>query len=123
MKALIVFASVAMVAGVVFAQTTVTNRGEVITVTTMTDLPKSTETNTDITAKVYNVEVSNAATVAGAPVVTTATIARVDTNVTTTATVYTPAFIGQILLGGAGAGTNAAWIAKGVTTNDWVKVQ
>jgi len=44
-----------------------------------------------------------------------------DTNVTTTATKYTPTFIGQILLGGAGSDTNAVWISKGVTTNDWVR--
>ena len=43
-----------------------------------------------------------------------------DTNVTSTATGYTPAFIGQLLIGGAGEGTNGVWIAKGVTTNDWV---
>lgn len=45
-----------------------------------------------------------------------------DTNETTTATGYTPAFIGQTLIGGAGTGTNGLWIAKGVTTNDWVVV-
>ena len=46
----------------------------------------------------------------------------VDTNVTTTATGYTPAKIGQLLTGGAGAGTNAMWVAEGLTTNDWVQV-
>lgn len=50
------------------------------------------------------------------------TIAQSDTNATTTATSYTPAFIGQVLVGGAGAGTNGVWIAKGLTTNDWVVV-
>ena len=65
-KALIVsFVAAVLVAGVVFAQTTVTNRGEVITVHTMTDLPKSTETNTDVTDKPWNVEVRNDATVKG----------------------------------------------------------
>jgi len=123
MKKLIVLAAAALVAGIAYAQTTVTNRGEVITVHTGNPTPVSTQTNVSNTETIYNVVVQNSATVAGAPVVTTATIARVDTNVTTTATAYTPAFIGQILLGGAGAGTNAAWIAKGVTTNDWVKVQ
>lgn len=47
---------------------------------------------------------------------------RSDTNVTTTATGYTPAFIGQMLIGGAGEGTNGLWVAKGVTTNDWVVI-
>lgn len=51
-----------------------------------------------------------------------ANVARVDTNATTTTTSYTPAKIGQILIGGAGTGTNAVWISKGVTTNDWVQV-
>ena len=45
-----------------------------------------------------------------------------DTNVTTVVTNYTPKFAGQILLGGAGTGTNAAWVAKGTTPNDWVQV-
>ena len=57
---LAVFASIAAI-----AQTTVTNRGEVITVYTMEDLPESTETNTDITEKPWNVEVRNDATVKG----------------------------------------------------------
>ena len=48
--------------------------------------------------------------------------AQADTNATTTATLYTPDFVGQALVGGAGTGTNAAWIAKGVTTNDWVQI-
>jgi hypothetical protein len=51
-----------------------------------------------------------------------ATFAQVDTNVTTTVTGYTPVFRGQVLVGGAGTGTNGVWVAKGTTTNDWVKV-
>lgn len=47
---------------------------------------------------------------------------QVDTNATTTATAYTPTSQGNILLGGAGTGTNAVWISKGTTTNDWVQV-
>lgn len=58
----------------------------------------------------------------GATSVTTATAAQVDTNATTTTTGYTPAFVGQVLIGGAGTGTNGVWIAKGATTNDWVAV-
>ena len=50
------------------------------------------------------------------------TITQSDTNATTTATLYTPAFIGQVLIGGAGTGTNGVWISKGLTTNDWVVV-
>ena len=49
--------------------------------------------------------------------------ARADTNATTTATAYTPRRAGDILVGSAGAGTNAVWIAKGTSTNDWVQVQ
>ena len=51
------------------------------------------------------------------------TIAQTDTNATTTATLYAPAFIGQVLVGSEGAGTNALWISKGATTNDWVQVE
>lgn len=46
-----------------------------------------------------------------------------DTNATTTVTAYTPTAIGQILVGGAGVGTSAVWIAKGTTTNDWVQIE
>ena len=49
--------------------------------------------------------------------------AQADTNATTTATQYTPDFAGQVLVGSQGGGTNAIWIAKGTTTNDWVIVQ
>ena len=56
-------------------------------------------------------------------VVTTNGLATVsDTNATTTATAHTPAFAGQILFGGAGEGTNGVWVAKGLTTNDWVRI-
>ena len=56
-------------------------------------------------------------------VVTTNGLATVsDTNATTTATAHTPAFAGQLLFGGAGEGTNGVWVAKGVTTNDWVRI-
>jgi len=45
-----------------------------------------------------------------------------DTNAVTEATSKTPAFAGQFLFGGAGAGTNAVWVAKGTATNDWVRI-
>jgi hypothetical protein len=51
-----------------------------------------------------------------------AATAQADTNATTSVTTKTPKFIGQILVGGAGTGTNGVWIAKGLTTNDWVAV-
>ena len=53
--------------------------------------------------------------------ITAAVTARNDTNATTTATAYTPRWVGDILVGGAGEGTNGVWIAKGTTTNDWVQ--
>lgn len=46
---------------------------------------------------------------------------RTDTNVVTVSTAYTPRRIGDLLIGGAGAGTGAVWVAKGKTTNDWVQ--
>lgn len=54
--------------------------------------------------------------------VTYSTAAQVSGDTTTDTTTNTPAFIGQSLVGGAGSGTSAVWIAKGTTTNDWVKV-
>jgi hypothetical protein len=51
-----------------------------------------------------------------------AIVAQADTNTTTTVTTYTPRRVGDILVGGAGEGTNAVWISKGSTTNDWVQV-
>jgi hypothetical protein len=50
-------------------------------------------------------------------------VALADTNVTTTARTYTPRFVGDVLVGGAGVGTNAVWIAKGATSNDWVAIK
>ena len=47
------------------------------------------------------------------------TIAQIDSAATTTNTLYTPAFIGQILVGNTGS-TGTFWTAKGLTTNDWV---
>ena len=45
-----------------------------------------------------------------------------DTNATTVTTAHTPAYAGQFLFGGAGEGTNGVWVAKGPTTNDWVRI-
>jgi hypothetical protein len=49
-------------------------------------------------------------------------IHQADTNDVTDVTIYTPAFIGQVLIGQTGPGTNLVCISKGVTTNDWVTV-
>jgi hypothetical protein len=49
--------------------------------------------------------------------------AQVDTNTTTTVTLYTPRRVGDILIGQDGAGTNLVAISKGVTTNDWVNIK
>lgn len=46
---------------------------------------------------------------------------RLDAETNTVPTAYTPRRIGDILIGGAGAGTNAVWVSKGKTTNDWVQ--
>jgi len=50
------------------------------------------------------------------------TVAR-DTNATTVAATRVPAYAGQWLFGSAGVGTNGVWVAKGVTTNDWVQLK
>lgn len=49
-------------------------------------------------------------------------VSQTDTNVTTVASRYVPDYIGQVLVGGAGPSTNAMWISKGSTTNDWKKI-
>ena len=57
-------------------------------------------------------------------VVTTNGLAvAVSTNAVTAASSRTPAFAGQWLFGQAGAGTNAVWVARGRTTNDWVQLK
>lgn len=56
-------------------------------------------------------------------VLAAADVAQADTNVTTTATAHTPRRAGDVLVGGAGSGTNAVWIAKGTSTNDWVQIK
>jgi hypothetical protein len=50
-----------------------------------------------------------------------AATAQTDTNATTSVTTKTPKYVGQILVGATGS-TSSVWVAKGVTTNDWVKV-
>ena len=45
--------------------------------------------------------------------------AQTDTNVTIDATLYTPDFIGQALIGSV---SNTVFIAGGTTTNDWISV-
>jgi hypothetical protein len=60
-----------------------------------------------------------APTIDGVAPLTVSNAAQSDTNVTTTATGYTPAYIGQVLTGQAGTGTNHVWLSSGLTTNDW----
>jgi hypothetical protein len=45
---------------------------------------------------------------------------RANAATTTDPTTIKPRRIGDILVGGAGSGTNAIWVSKGLTTNDWV---
>ncbi len=46
---------------------------------------------------------------------------QVDTNATTTTTLYTASKAGAMLTGKVG-GTNAVWVAVAVGTNGWVKI-
>jgi hypothetical protein len=56
-------------------------------------------------------------------VTTNGLVVATDTNEVTVASAKTPAFKGQWLFGGAGTGTNGVWVAKGLTTNDWVQLK
>lgn len=57
------------------------------------------------------------------PITNWPAVAQSDTNQTSVANLYTPRFVGDTLVGGAGAGTNAVWISKGTTTNDWIAIK
>lgn len=46
-----------------------------------------------------------------------ASFAQVDTNEVADATLFTPDFVGQLLLGSE---SNLVWVAGGTTTNDWI---
>lgn len=46
-----------------------------------------------------------------------ASFAQVDTNKVADATLFTPDFVGQLLIGSE---SNLVWVAGGVTTNDWL---
>jgi hypothetical protein len=56
-------------------------------------------------------------------VTTNGLVVATDTNEVTVAAAKTPAFRGQWLFGLAGTGTNGVWVAKGLTTNDWVQLK
>lgn len=71
----------------------------------------------------YDGKVNETARTALHTTITAEMTAQADTNVTTTATAYTPRRAGDVLVGGAGAGTNGVWISKGTSTNDWVQVK
>lgn len=46
-----------------------------------------------------------------------ASFAQVDTNEVADATLFTPDFVGQLLIGSK---SNLVWVAGGATTNDWL---
>ena len=45
--------------------------------------------------------------------------AQVDTNEVADATLFTPDFVGQLLIGSE---SNLVWVAGGATTNDWLSL-
>ena len=97
MKVTLAVLAVALVASVASA-VTVTNGGQVITVTLLSEI------------------------VPAVPLVRTYTgpqIVLIDTNAVTDPTGYTPADIGAFLIGKYGLTSNGVWIAVGNTTNNW----
>jgi hypothetical protein len=48
---------------------------------------------------------------------------QTDTNATTSATLKTPRYIGDMLVGSAGSGTGALWVATSVSTNGWLAIK
>lgn len=69
------------------------------------------------------VKKAQAAAEANAALAAESLLAQVDTNSVTASTNYTSDAVGQLLVGSAGEGTNAIWVATvaGSTTN-WVKI-
>jgi hypothetical protein len=76
--------------------------------------------------EIVNADIKSSAAIVATKIsgtaVTYLTAALSNSTETTDTTTNTPAFVGQVLIGGAGSGTNGVWIAKGTTTNDWVQV-
>lgn len=64
-----------------------------------------------------------AATTGDVATATTLLKPQVDTNATTTATLKTPRYVGDILVGSAGSGTGAVWVATATTTNGWLAIK
>jgi hypothetical protein len=56
-----------------------------------------------------------------AVILDTRTVVQTDTNATTTITLYTPARVGQILVGNVSSNA-AVWVSSGTATSSWVKV-
>ena len=73
-----------------------------------------------------NADINSAAAIVATKIsgtaVTYVTASQLSGDTTTDPTTNTPAFRGQVLIGGAGEGMNGVWIAKGTTTNDWVQL-
>ena len=80
---------------------TVTNQGQVITVTLMSE---------------------NVAAASISRTYAPALGCQIDSNAVTVATAYTPRDLGDVLIGRIATATNAAWIAMGgVTSNSWIR--
>jgi hypothetical protein len=67
--------------------------------------------------------VKSAAITAEITVASTLAKPQVDTNVTTTVTLVTPRYIGDMLIGGAGSGTSLVCVATVATTNGWLQIK
>jgi len=90
-------------------------------------LADSTIVSADIkNDSIVNADINSAAAIVATKIsgtaVTYVTASQISSDTITVTTTNTPAFRGQVLIGGAGAGTNGVWIAKGTTTNDWVQL-
>lgn len=109
-RMLIAMAAVLVAAGVVVAATVTNRMGQVITTSVGSD---GVTTTTIVVAN-------------GASSVTNRTVLPVgwylDMAVTTDATLYTPRNYGDGIIGKTGVGTGSVWVATGLTTNDWAKL-
>lgn len=76
----------------------------------------------DVPSDFYDGDTTKDAVIAEAVALAATDTAQADTNTTTTATGYTPRRVGDVLVGSAGSGTNAIWIAVGTTNNDWAQL-
>jgi len=116
MKKILIPALLALLAVPAFAQSPTAFRDPVAYKADKAIKARATALESDVATAQADIDAVEAVAAAAVP---KASLAVLDTNAVVNATLYVPAFAGQILIGTV---SNVVFVAEGTTTNSWILI-